>query len=403
MHESGWNERELRAREWVRILSEIPARFAGSAAERRAAEHVADWMRGLGFGDITLSGAPARPRTGFSLALHAAVSAFGLYTGGLLGIAAAILAAYSFRKEQTSHTLVLSRLLPSGESVNVIGRLGNPTPARRILLSAHIDTTQAGLLFRRDVADLFARLQDLSSGPPIGPLALPHAMLLAAAALSIAQWLGAHGFLFMLLKLATYFLLGLNFALPLQWALAPATPGANDNASAVASMLTCAETLLADLPADVEIWVAGTGAEEVGHGGMRHALRPDWPKDSTYCVNFECTGGGNLHVIHTEGLLNKVWYPPLMLELARRVAASGQFGQITPVDLLAGTDGCIPAAAGYPALSLISLEANGVPRNYHRLEDTVDDIDPSMLVRAGDFGAAVARAALQDAAAPLTA
>jgi hypothetical protein len=43
------------------------------------------------------------------------------------------------------------------------------------------------------------------------------------------------------------------------------------------------------------------------------------------------------------------------------------------------------------------LEANGVPRNYHRIEDTVDAIDTAMVVRAADFGAAVADAALRPA------
>ncbi|HSQ01326.1 MAG TPA: hypothetical protein VL049_29240 [Candidatus Dormibacteraeota bacterium] len=58
------------------------------------------------------------------------------------------------------------------------------------------------------------------------------------------------------------------------------------------------------------------------------------------------------------------------------------------------------AAAGYPALSLISLEANGVPRNYHRVEDTVEALDMGMVVRAADFGAAVAMAALAQGAIP---
>ena len=61
----------------------------------------------------------------------------------------------------------------------------------------------------------------------------------------------------------------------------------------------------------------------------------------------------------------------------------------------------MPADLGYPTLSLISLEANGVPRNYHRVEDTVDGIDMSTVVRAADFGAAVAQAALRGAAGPI--
>ena len=115
-------------------------------------------------------------------------------------------------------------------------------------------------------------------------------------------------------------------------------------------MLTCAEQLLAQLPGDVELWLVGTGAEEVGCRGM-HAFvsaHSDWPKDSTFFVNFECVGGGSLHWVRSEGTLAKTGFPPTLVELARRVAASGVFGELTPVDLLAGTDGHVPADRGYP-------------------------------------------------------
>jgi Iap family predicted aminopeptidase len=83
------------------------------------------------------------------------------------------------------------------------------------------------------------------------------------------------------------------------------------------------------------------------------------------------------------------------------VAAGGAFGEVTPTDLLAGTDGHVPAQYGYPALSLISLEANGVPRNYHRLADTVEGMDTATVLRAADFAAAVALAALRGEAGPI--
>ncbi|HVM95334.1 MAG TPA: hypothetical protein VMT89_03040, partial [Candidatus Acidoferrales bacterium] len=107
------------------------------------------------------------------------------------------------------------------------------------------------------------------------------------------------------------------------------------------------------------------------------------------------------HYILTEGLLGRVTYPPMMLEVARRLAASGAFGEVTPTHLLAGTDGNVSARKGYPSLSLISLEANGIPRNYHRVEDTVDGIDLGMVVRSADFGAAAANAVLHGALDPL--
>jgi len=396
-------DREARGREWIRVLSSIPTRFAGTHAERETAERVGEWMRTLGVSDVSLAPLPAQTRAGWSLAIHTAVAALGVWRGGALGALMAIVAAWSFHREVRWGRLFLSKLLPAATSVNVVGRAGAAVPTRRVVLSAHIDTAQAGLIFRRQLADLFARLQTRGGGEPPGPLAAPAALLIGGVAIAVAGWLGAHGTLFGLAKLIDALGLLIAAVVGLQWAASPATPGANDNASAVAAMLTAAETLLKDLPADVELYVAGVGAEEVGSNGM-HALMEahrDWPLEHTYFVNFECVGGGALHFIRSEGMLGKVSYPPTLVELGRRVAASGAFGTITGTDLLAATDGNVPAQRGYPALSLISLEANGVPRNYHRVEDTVDDIDMSMVVRAADFGAAVAQAALRGAADPI--
>jgi hypothetical protein len=160
-------------------------------------------------------------------------------------------------------------------------------------------------------------------------------------------------------------------------------------------MLTCTERLTRTLPDDVEVWCVGTGAEEVGCVGMGRLLdsHPEWERESTYFVNFECVGGGALHWVQSEGLLGRGGYPPSLIDLARRIAAAGKHGEVTGADLMAATDGHVPAARGFPTLSLISLQPNGVPLNYHRLEDTADTIDCGLVVRSADFGAAVALAA----------
>ncbi len=62
----------------------------------------------------------------------------------------------------------------------------------------------------------------------------------------------------------------------------------------------------------------------------------------------------------------------------------------------------VPTLHGFPTLSLISLESNGAPRNYHRPDDTPEDLDMSMVVRAADFGAAVILAALRGDADPIS-
>lgn len=393
---------EQRAYDWIAAMTTAADRFAGTSAERRVAEQVGEWMRGLGLREVGFEPVASAPRSGFVLALHAGISLLGLWWGHFPGALLTVVSLWSFRSHLRRRVQRLSRLLPAPESVNVVGRAGATAPRRRVVLSAHIDSAQAGLLFSKAVADLFAGLAGRRAGdrPPLGPLALPEGFLIAGALVGVAGWLGAHGLLFGLVKLITVGGLLLTAALTLQWALSPPTPGANDNASAVAAMLTCAERLQPQLPDDVELWVVGTGAEEVGCCGMHAfvARHRDWPQDATFFVNFECVGGGRLHYIRSEGVLEKGYFPPQLNEIARTLTADGSWGDVAPTDLLAATDGHVPAGAGYPAVSLISLEANGVPRNYHRVEDTVEALDMAMVVRAADFGAAIALAALrQDA------
>ncbi len=398
--------RATRAREWIRVLTEFPDRISGSRYEHEAAERIGQWMRELGLSDVSLARAAGGPRPGLQLALHVGVSWLGMYTGGLLGLLLTLLAVISFRSEFGKRRWLLSRLLPAADSVNVIGKHGAANPQRRVILTAHIDTTEAGFMFSKAITDRFVGLNTRSSRPdalPQPPHAVPSFLLISAVVLTFAVWSDAWGLWMGLARLIVSTGLLLTTGLGLQWAFSRATPGANDNASAVASMLTATESLKDVLPDDTQLIVVGTGAEECGHGGMRAIVESNtaWPPESTYYVNFECTGGGQLHYILTEGMLGKVTYPATLIELARRIAVTGRFGDITPTHLLAGTDGNVPARLNYPSLSLISLEANGVPRNYHRAEDTVEGIDTAVVVRAADFGSAVAKAALGGATNPL--
>ncbi len=395
--------RAARAREWIRVLADLPERFAGTASERKAAERIAVWMQETGIADVSVPSVPGRAHTALLFAVHGGLAALGCWMGGFLGMLMAVLAAWSFSSDLRRRRPVLARLLPAPDSVNVVGRIGPSEPAQRIVVSAHIDTTRAALIFRPFWADFFARFQQRGDRLPPGALAVPEFLLFAGAGVTIVAWLGAHGLLFGLARVGLLVGLLIVCGIGLQWLASPPTPGANDNASAVAAMLLCAEKLSGRLPPDTELWLVGTGSEEDGCNGM-HAFvdrHRDWPKDRTYFVNFECVGGGTFHYVNSEGMLARSTYPPPLLEVARRVAAGGAFGAVTPADLLAATDGHVPAELGYPTLSLICLEANGVPRNYHRVEDTVDFIDLDSVVRAADFGAAVVLAAARGASGPI--
>ncbi|TDJ15849.1 MAG: M28 family peptidase [Deltaproteobacteria bacterium] len=383
-------DRQIRAFRWVRMLSEIPDRRAGSGGEAQAAEQVGEWLSELGFDDVRIAPVASKPRLGLVAALHLGVGGLGLVIGGAAGALLTCFGALSY-VGHISGRLSLSRLLPAPPSRNVMGRAGALRPRQRVVLSAHIDAPQSGWIFR----DVW--LRTARHMRPIQSM-----VLLAASVVAVAVWLGADVALADWVRFGLAALLGIGVGLGLQWGLAAASPGANDNASGVAAMLTCAEQLMAQLPEGVDLWAVGTGAEEVGLCGMRAFCDdPTEPAPAaTYFVNFESVGGGTLHYVRSEGTLPQA-YPSLLLELARRVASSGLFGPVRLTDLDLRTDGQVPAARGWPALTLIGLVESGLPRGYHSAADVAEAVDLEMLIRAGDFGAAVAYAALRGEAGPI--
>jgi hypothetical protein len=227
-------------------------------------------------------------------------------------------------------------------------------------------------------------------------------VLWAAAAVAVAVWLGADAVLADGLRYGTAAVLGVGLVLSLQWGLGAASPGANDNASGVAAALSCAEQLLAQLPPGADLWVVGTGAEEVGLCGMQAfcADQAGHAPDAAYFVNFESVGGGELHWASAEGAIPTA-YPALLVELARRVASSGLFGRLAPAVLDVRTDGQVPAVRGWPTVTLIGLADDGLPHRFHRSDDVAGAVDLDGVIRAGDFGAAVASAALRGEAGPI--
>ena len=74
---------------------------------------------------------------------------------------------------------------------------------------------------------------------------------------------------------------------------------------------------------------------------------------------------------------------------------------MTPADLRVESGGRVPAQRGYPTLSLVALERDGLPRNYRRADDLPDALNMANVIRAGDFAGAVTRAALRGEAGPI--
>ncbi len=394
-------ERQIRAFHWVRLLAELSGRHAGTDQEGEAGRRVAVWLGDLGLEEISLASVPSRPRPGTVLAMHAGVAALGCAIGGIAGFALAVFSLISFRREVGGGAPLLTRWLPARDSQNVIGRVGAVRPRRRIVLLAHLDAGQASPLFTGRARRWLAASD--ASGAPRGAWALPARVLFAATVVTAASALGADGALVGLAQAALALTLGVGFIVGVQWALDRDAAGANDNASGVAAMLTAVEQLAAQIPPDVELWCAATGAGQAGAQGVRALLdaHPEWQDDHTAIVSFDCVGEGTLCHARSDGALVRATHSPMLGELARRVAASGAYGDVAPADLAFETAAHVPARRGAHVLSLVTLDADGLPHRWRAAGDTPERVDAEAVIRAADFGCCVLSAYLRGDAEPL--
>jgi hypothetical protein len=392
-------EREIRAFHWIRLLAELSGRFAGTDQEGEAARRVESWLRELGFEEIEFASVPSRPRAGWAWALHFALAAAGCAIGGAAGGLLGCAAALSFRREAAGSAPWLSRALSARDSQNVVARVGSTRPRRRVVLTAPLDAAPATTWFGARLARKAALAE---SRPPRGLAALPARLLDTAALVTTAAALGADGVVALAARAVVGALLVLAALVAVRWACASGSAGAND-ASGVAALLSAAEQLAAQLPPDVELWCAATGAGHTGGCGMRALLEahPDWRAESTAFVNFSGVGGGALHYLSSEGELARTHYPPSLLELARRIAASGSYGAVSPAEVGFDTAGRLAAQRSPLVLSLVALEPNGLPRGFRARGDEPEAVDTELVVRAADFGSCVLSSFLRGDAEPL--
>ena len=143
--------------------------------------------------------------------------------------------------------------------------------------------------------------------------------------------------------------------------LRPSVPGANDNLSA-------ARALVADPPEDLRVLLVSTGAEESFLEGMirfgeRHFAR--LPATQTWFLCLESVGSPALFTLDGEGVLWLRRYAPgpagALAAEARRLGIPLR----APFRYRFATDGQIPLRAGYPTVTLTSMDARKAPSHYH--------------------------------------
>jgi hypothetical protein len=255
------------------------------------------------------------------------------------------------------------RLFPHRSTWNVVARAGDTDADHTVALVAHHDAAHSGLVFHPALGmigpRLFPRMHERARqtvpilyGVWLGPV------MIALGALGALRRLTAAGLTVSLGAIA----------LLLDIARSEVVPGANDNLSAVGVLLAVAESLRKDPLRGVRVLLISTGSEESFSEGMqafgrRHFAELDPDRTEFLCL--ECLGGPRLIVLEAEGMLKMRHYPDAMREALADAAAQAGVNITRGIRTVAATDAIIALRAGYPTVTLASIDQTKLPLNYH--------------------------------------
>jgi len=388
----------------IRELCSFENRLAGTDAERRAANRLATRLRDGGRRAET-EPTYVHPKYGLVHATHCALGFAASLLAILqpaIGFAIVLATAVSMYLDLNYRAYLLRRLFFRRASQNVVSPGKRADAPARVLLCAHYDAARTGAAFDPKRVARGARLA-ARLPLPIGPFRILFWSLAILLPILGARMAGIDSALISLLQVPPTLILLVGVFMLTDIELSDVVPGANDNASGVATVLSLAQELGADPPANLDVWVVLTGGEECLQEGMRSFVRThraDLDRETTYFVNVDTVGHGNVRFEAGAGWV--ITYPldRRLVELCDAIATadrqdSNRYQAQPLVHGLAG-DSMPPRIVGFPATAITCLnDLNYVP-GYHTPDDTPDRVDPAALDRAHGFALELVRALDRD-------
>jgi len=378
---------------WLRERLEELERIyrpSASSGERRAAEWLVGQFRALG-AEARIEAADAHGTYWWPLGLGTALGALGglaaLRGRRALGAALGALGAAGIASDFPPHQRRLRAPLPNRTAYNVVCEIGDPDAAQTIVISAHHDSAHSGLVFHPaipKVADRLGLIEGIETSPALMAPVVGGPLLVALGTLTNIK---------ALTKLGTVLGAGATAAMA-EIGSREVVPGANDNGTAVVSLLALAKRL-ADHPAPgIRVILLSAGAEESFSEGMkafgeRHFA--ELPTDSTFFLVLESTGSPHLLVLRGEGFLKMYDYPAKALELLDTTAAELGIWLYPNLRLHNGTDGLEALVAGYETAVIAGCDDLKQPANYHWPNDLAENVDFGSVANGIRLGEATIR------------
>jgi hypothetical protein len=383
-----------RLRELLEGLERIE-RPSASPGEREAAEWIVE--------QLADAGAKARIETEAAHGTYWWPLGIGTAAGALGGVAAltgrrwtaaalGALGAAAIATDFPPQDRPLRRVLPRNECSNVVCEIGDPDADRTVVLVSHHDAAHSGLVFNPGIPDLVSKtgiFRKLDTSPMLMAPVIGGPLLAALAGVTGSRRMA----------LAATAVSAASTASMADIGLRKVVPGANDNGTAVVSLIELTRRFIADPPPGLRIIVLSVGAEESFSEGIRAFGKRhfgDLPQDSTFFINLDTVGSPYLTVLRGEGFLKMYEYPARALELADRTAEQIGIDLFPNLRIHNGTDGLEPLAAGYPVVSICSCTEHKQPANYHWPNDTAENVNFATVGQAINLAEAMTRALAQD-------
>jgi hypothetical protein len=381
---SYWGQRALEHATNITLAS--PGRGSATHAEALAAEYARQEVEKLGASDVRtqrfngLRSIWVFMAMVFGLALvgHAAYwllsPVYGNLPSIIIMLAAFGLPGFILWQKYTFRYYPLRNLLPHGPSQNVLATIPPQGEIRQqVVLVGHLDSHRAVFWWATDFLFKF-----FSTSSPIamwGVFAAPLLYLLTLLTdFQPLAWVG--------LYLALNHFLGWFTGVTAD--LGTYSPGANDNASAVGTLLALGERLQSEPLQQTEVMLAFTGCKETGCDGMITLIREEGEKlkDALF-LDFELVGTGDQIVyLSREGTLRKKHIPA---EVKTLVEEAGKGFDLQDYGRLPGgtfTETGTVWEYGLKGVTLVAKykDKNTLPE-WHRLSDVPSRLQPETLGR----------------------
>jgi hypothetical protein len=363
--------------DWLRqLLGEFEQfhRPSASEGERRAAEWIVERFVELG-AEARIEAEPAHGTYWWPLGIGAALGALGglaaLRGRRVLGTVLGAIGAAGIADDFPPGKRRLRKPLPTRTTYNVVCELGPADAEHTMVVIAHHDAAHSGLIFHPELPKIADRL-GLIEGQDTSP-----ALMAPVIGGPILATLGALSGRRLLAKIGIFLGVGSAAAMA-DIGMRETVPGANDNGTAVVTLLALARRLVEEPPQDLRVILLSAGAEESFSEGIKAFGERHFehlPRESTFFLAVDSIGSPHLLVLRGEGFLKMHEYSPRALALMDGLAEELDIWLYPNLRLHNGTDGLEPLAAGYQTASLCGCTDLKNPANYHWPNDLAENVD----------------------------